>query len=131
MVNKRFTLQEANDMLPDIRADLKQLQRLLEELEEQIIEHQKIKAALSSNKEEPLFELEGKIDFMQHELNMYMDNFSRKGILIKMIQPALLDFPSIIDGEEVLICWREGEERIMHYHGWHDGFLGRKVHPDA
>lgn len=131
MSNKRYTLEEANALLPQVKQELRQLQEMSMELEEQYVAYRKVKANFHEELDDPLFELESKLDFMQMEFNLYMDNFSRKGVLLKMIQPGLIDFPAIMDGEEVLLCWKEGEERITHYHGWNDGFIGRKLHPDA
>jgi hypothetical protein len=39
---------------------------------------------------------------------------------------GLVDFPSVIDGEEVLLCWRSDEPEVLYYHGLEDGFAGRK-----
>ncbi|GKU76652.1 DUF2203 domain-containing protein [Paenibacillus sp. L3-i20] len=131
MSNKRFTLEEANALLPQIKQELQQLQLMSNQLEEQYISYRKVKANYVAGSHDPLFELEGKLDFMQMEFSLYMNNITRKGVLLKMIHPALLDFPAIMDGEEVLLCWKEGEEQITHYHGWNDGYMGRKLHPDA
>lgn len=131
MMNKRYTLEEANAILPQLRLELGRLQEMAEELEEQYAAYRKRKASFKSTEGDPLFELESKLDFMQVEFDLYMDNFSRKGVLVKMVSPGLLDFPAIVDGEEVLLCWREGEDRITHYHGWNDGFVGRRRHPEA
>jgi hypothetical protein len=38
----------------------------------------------------------------------------------------LLDFPCIVDGKVVLLCWKLGEETITHWHGTDEGFTGRK-----
>ena len=43
---------------------------------------------------------------------------------------GLVDFPSVIDGEEVFLCWRSDEETISHYHSPESGFAGRKMIPD-
>lgn len=45
-------------------------------------------------------------------------------------QLGLVDFPSIIDGKEVMLCWRSDEESIMYYHGISDGYVGRKPIPE-
>ncbi len=131
MMNKRYTLEEANALLPQLKIELGRLQEMSEELEEQYIAYRKLKAVHKTSEGDPLFELESRLDFMQVEFNLYMDNFSRRGVLVKMVSPGLLDFPAIMDGEEVLLCWREGENRITHYHGWNDGYAGRRLHPDA
>lgn len=43
---------------------------------------------------------------------------------------GLVDFPSIIDGEEVLLCWRSDEESIKFYHDFDAGFAGRRKIPE-
>lgn len=131
MMNKRYTLEEANELLPTIKQELRQLQRMSEELEDHYLVYCKVKATNRNGQDDTLFELESKLDFMQMELNLYMENFSRKGVLLKMIHPGLIDFPAILDGDEVLLCWQEGEPQVTHYHGWTEGFIGRKPHPEA
>lgn len=43
---------------------------------------------------------------------------------------GLVDFPSVIEGEPVLLCWRSDEDDILYYHGQHDGFAGRRMIPE-
>ncbi len=42
---------------------------------------------------------------------------------------GLVDFPAIIDGKEVFLCWRTDEDDIMYYHEMETGFAGRKLIP--
>jgi hypothetical protein len=42
---------------------------------------------------------------------------------------GLIDFPAIIDGKEVFLCWRSDEDDIMYYHDADAGFAGRKLIP--
>lgn len=42
---------------------------------------------------------------------------------------GLVDFPSVIDGEEVFLCWRSDEETISYYHHPASGYAGRKAIP--
>lgn len=128
---KHFTLGEANALLPQVKEELLRLQELASELETQHTRYLILKPKGEGAAGDPLFELESRIDFMQLEINLFLENFTRKGVLLKMIQPALLDFPTIINGKEALLCWREGEEAITHYHEWEDGFAGRRRHPEA
>lgn len=48
------------------------------------------------------------------------------GCLVKDIDEGLIDFPSIIEGQEAFLCWKQGEARIEYWHGLEDGFAGRK-----
>ena len=42
---------------------------------------------------------------------------------------GLVDFPAVIDGKEVFLCWRSNEDDILYYHGVDAGFAGRKPIP--
>lgn len=42
---------------------------------------------------------------------------------------GLVDFPAIINGEEVFLCWKSDEEDILYYHKPEAGFSGRKPIP--
>jgi hypothetical protein len=42
---------------------------------------------------------------------------------------GLVDFPALVNGEEVLLCWRSDEPEILHYHGTNEGYIGRKPIP--
>src|SRR5690348_6161545 len=48
------------------------------------------------------------------------------GCLIKDLEVGLLDFPAVIDNEDVYLCWKLGEDRIRFYHRQDEGFAGRK-----
>lgn len=42
---------------------------------------------------------------------------------------GLVDFPAVIDGREVLLCWRSDEESLEYYHDLHTGYDRRKPIP--
>lgn len=44
-------------------------------------------------------------------------------------QIGLVDFPAMIDGEEVYLCWRSDENDILYYHEADTGYSGRKLIP--
>ena len=48
------------------------------------------------------------------------------GCVVKDLDVGLLDFPAVINDEEVYLCWRLGEDRIRFYHRQDEGFDGRK-----
>lgn len=48
------------------------------------------------------------------------------GCLVKDLDEGQVDFPSLLEGEEVYLCWKLGEARIAYWHGIHEGYAGRK-----
>eukprot|EP00698_Gefionella_okellyi_P019100 TRINITY_DN5804_c0_g1_i1.p1 TRINITY_DN5804_c0_g1~~TRINITY_DN5804_c0_g1_i1.p1 ORF type:complete len:130 (-),score=10.73 TRINITY_DN5804_c0_g1_i1:183-572(-) len=42
---------------------------------------------------------------------------------------GLVDFPAIIDGRQVLLCWRSDEPELKWYHPYETGFAGRQLIP--
>jgi hypothetical protein len=48
------------------------------------------------------------------------------GVIVKDLDTGLVDFPSTRDGEDVLLCWRLGEDEVAFWHGYDDGFAGRR-----
>ena len=48
------------------------------------------------------------------------------GVQVKDLNIGLLDFPCEVEGQNVLLCWKLGEQTITHWHGESEGFAGRK-----
>ncbi|MDQ1456248.1 MAG: hypothetical protein QOH28_1868 [Actinomycetota bacterium] len=48
------------------------------------------------------------------------------GVVLKDLDLGLLDFPSVREGEDVLLCWQVGEEAVTSWHRLEEGFAGRK-----
>jgi hypothetical protein len=59
-------------------------------------------------------------------LKTALEKIQATGCLVKDLESGLLDFPAIVNDQEVFLCWRLGEERIRFYHGQDEGFAGRK-----
>lgn len=52
--------------------------------------------------------------------------FERRGIVLRDLDSGLIDFPSIRDGQEIYLCWIDGESDIGFWHGLEAGFAGRQ-----
>ena len=49
-----------------------------------------------------------------------------RGAIVKSLDDGLVDFPAVRDGEEILLCWRLGEDEVGFWHPLEEGFAGRK-----
>jgi hypothetical protein len=48
------------------------------------------------------------------------------GIVVRDIDRGLIDFPTIIDGREVYLCWELGEDEVAFWHELDAGYRGRR-----
>jgi hypothetical protein len=53
--------------------------------------------------------------------------FHRREIQIKDLDRGLVDFPALMDGREVFLCWEEGEEEVGFWHELDAGYQGREA----
>jgi len=60
-------------------------------------------------------------------LKAAMEKIEEIGCLVKDLDIGLIDFPTLLHGEEVYLCWKLGESGIHYWHGVHEGFQGRKA----
>lgn len=65
-------------------------------------------------------------DRLAETLRAALEKIQATGCVVKDLDTGLLDFPAIINNEEVYLCWRLGEERIRYWHRQDEGFSGRK-----
>ncbi len=65
------------------------------------------------------FELETMVDILR--------GLDDRGVIVKGLDEGLFDFPHIrLNGEEVYLCWKLGEDDIAYWHPVADGFAGRR-----
>ena len=70
----------------------------------------------------------GELEAQLHEL---FDELERVGCSYRDwgFELGLVDFPAVLDGREVLLCWRSDEPAVTWYHPPDIGFSGRKPIP--
>ncbi len=121
---KIFTLEEANELLPGVRANLHSIQKLYAVMGG-YREGARSAAAASergggmqggTRYVKALYEI-GKITTELHEMGVQLKDYSR----------GLIDFPCLKDGRIVLLCWQLGEaDKIEWWHELEAGFSGRQ-----
>jgi len=60
------------------------------------------------------------------ELQAGANAFDERGIVLRDLDRGLVDFPAIRDGEEVYLCWIDGETDIGFWHHLDAGYTGRQ-----
>lgn len=131
---RRFTPDEANEMLPQLTEQMERIAELLRIAREKHREKEMIKA-VGYRPDGTLImladyqEAERTLDQAVREIDGIIEAIHREGMLIKDLELGLVDFPAIIHGEDVLLCWKLGEERVEYYHDYASGYAGRRKLP--
>jgi hypothetical protein len=72
-----------------------------------------------------------RIKKLANDVNGFLSELEEIGCYYKdtKFQIGLVDFPAMINGEEVYLCWRSDEDDVLYYHEMDAGYLGRKLIP--
>jgi hypothetical protein len=70
-------------------------------------------------------------DQAAQELMKVVEAIQETGCVVKDLEVGLVDFPTLLRGQEVYLCWKLGEEHIGYWHGLEEGFAGRKPLDDS
>lgn len=123
MPARYFTVQEANELLPE-------LEPLVGELLERRARVVAMRKQLGDTLDDVQSDVGGPVqsqmvqDFMAIERLVH--RIRSYGCILKDMNSGLLDFLSERDGREVYLCWRYGEPEVAYYHELHTGFSGRR-----
>jgi hypothetical protein len=60
------------------------------------------------------------------ELQAGAKAFDERGIVLRDLDRGLIDFPAIRDGNEIYLCWIDGEPDIGFWHDLDAGYAGRQ-----
>jgi hypothetical protein len=125
---KYFTVDEANATLPLLRAILRDVTALAQDLRDR---HQRILRLQSAGKvdrahDEEVQTMIADFERDQDRMREYEAELQQLGVELKDYLTGLVDFRCWMDGREVYLCWRLGEPDIGHWHELDAGFAGRQ-----
>ena len=132
---KLFTIEEANAMLPLVRAictDLSQLSRDVVERRERLANLRRVREAQGRpEKKQDLYaeevaQIEDELESDSRRLHDYVEELRKLGVEPKNGMDGLVDFPSLFDGRVVFLCWRLSEPEVLFWHEIDAGFAGRQ-----
>ncbi len=130
-MSRRFTLYEAESMLPEVgelmrqaaslKGECQEAEQSLQALGQKVMLYGGImvdRAKAKANR--------ARRDETLERLKSVVESIQQTGCLVKDLDKGLVDFPTLFRGEEVLLCWKLGEPGIHFWHGVEEGFAGRK-----
>jgi hypothetical protein len=123
-MTKFFTIAQANALLPRIRIIMEAMQAIRQEATALRPEVWPVleKAAGNggSRKAGELLEHFQKFEKLLTELQGY-------GCELKGLEQGLVDFPAMMEGRPVYLCWQYNEPEIKFWHDVDAGFAGRQA----
>ncbi len=129
MPPRRFTLEEAESLLPRLTAlllEMRELKLQHDRFQEQLAE---LGARMRSNGhgiEDEAGEVRKGLEEKTAGVNRMIEQVQDLGCELKGIEEGLIDFRALKDGREVYLCWKLGEPNIEWWHGLDTGFAGRQ-----
>ncbi len=131
-MSKRFTLAEAERLLPRVERLIQEAIALKTEYDEaggELEAFQKrvmMMGGVTMDRERALHARQRR-DNAGTRLRNAIETVQQMGCHIKDLAIGLVDFPTTLRGVEVYLCWKLGETKIEYWHGVDEGFRGRKA----
>jgi hypothetical protein len=125
---KTYTVEEANAMLPLLRAILRDVVNLANDLRERYERLSRLQESdgLDQAHKEEVQQLIEEFERGQDKMHEYEHELQTLGVELKDYYTGLIDFRHLRDGKEVYLCWRLGEPEVAHWHELNAGFSGRQ-----
>ncbi len=125
-----FTPDEANQLLPTVRPLVERMVEAKRALDAAQAEADDVSARISGNggglPPARLAEVDAGVSRRATELARLLEEIQALGVVVKDLDTGLVDFPSVREGRDVLLCWQLGEDEIAFWHGYDDGYAGRR-----
>lgn len=129
---RTFTLEEANQRLPLVRAIVQDIVNLFRDVS---VRRDRLATVRSRHGEDSASgslyseeneQIEQDLARDEERLRGFIDELHELGIEFKDPVKGLVDFPSMVDGRVVYLCWMLGEPEVRFWHELEDGFNGRQ-----
>ncbi len=129
-----FTLEEAEKTLPKVKRLLAKLKVLKAQINFLAEEKEAPVQLTEPFSEDEIYrfafaqEIKLNRELHKHTYEFFktLDQFNELGCVLKDLDGGLVDFPYKLKDRDVLLCWKEGENNIKHWHEHDKGFEGRK-----
>jgi len=129
---KYFTLAEANRTLPLVKRIVSDIVALHPQWRDLVSKYELVAAQAKPEWGESPDQvaLRTQINDVAREIDQYLAELEQIGCVFKGFEQGLIDFYGKLDGRDIFWCWKQGEDRIEHWHELEAGYAGRQPVPD-
>ena len=120
--DRHFTVEQANQALASVRPLLQRLRDARDMLTDEEAHAALTDAAPTNGGGESGTQV-GEA-FL--EVRRLLVTLEEAGLVVRDIDRGLIDFPAILDGREVYLCWELGEDEVAFWHELEGGYGGRE-----
>jgi len=127
---KTFTPEQANAALPLVRAIVSDLVQLSREVTDRRGRIDFLLSNRDHDENDPYWQelaaVQASLEEDARQLRGYVEELRELGIEPKSAVDGIVDFPAVIDGRRVYLCWKLGEPEVLYWHELDAGFRGRQ-----
>ena len=134
MSERLYTAAEVDELIPrlsELMGGAMDRHRQAAELERRLREEQgRIRASGGSLVDQRDWKARAeRLDGLAIEVRGGLQEIVDLGGVSKDLETGLVDFPGVVDGETVNLCWKYGETAVRFWHGLDEGYGQRKPLP--
>lgn len=122
-----FTIEQANSTLPLVRRIVEDIVQDYARWREQVGVLEVVAAGRRGDSPPNEGEkVEQDAQRLAADIERYVAELRELGVDFKGFDEGLVDFPAELDGRRVYLCWKLGEEAVVHWHDVDAGYAGRQ-----
>jgi hypothetical protein len=122
-----YTIDEANALIPQVRAVLLQLaveQRRLDASHAEM--HRQLEANGDPGSAAAAGRQEAEVADIREGMRTLLLHLSEMGVELRDLEMGLIDFPGERDGAAVWLCWRLADASVAFWHPTDEGYASRR-----
>ncbi|MEO8639500.1 MAG: DUF2203 domain-containing protein [Chloroflexota bacterium] len=124
---RTYTMDEANALVPQVRAVLLQLaveQRRLDASHAEM--HRQLDANGDPESASAAGRQEAETAEIREGMRTLLVHLTEMGVEVRDLEMGLVDFPGERDGQPVWLCWRLADARVAFWHPTNEGYATRQ-----
>jgi hypothetical protein len=126
-VTRFYSIDQANARLADLAPVLRQLKAdrdAIAAAQRELTSYRQTNG--NAHHADDLKALEAKIGEMVFRMERHVAQIIDWDVTLRDIETGLVDFPALVNGRQVCLCWRLGEPTVSFWHRQSEGFASRQ-----